>query len=75
MAGLVKAKKYDWKDSNLALFGTDLERNVSINIRIGEALYRSRLLFTGEESGCRDREGLGRSWAKSRTANMEDCEV
>lgn len=27
MAGLVKAKKYDWKDSNLALFGSDLERN------------------------------------------------
>jgi len=23
-----KAKKYDWKDSNLALFGSDLERNV-----------------------------------------------
>ena len=29
MAGLVKAKKYDWKDSNLALFGTDTERNAS----------------------------------------------
>ena len=29
MAGLVKAKKYDWKDSNLSLFGSDLERNVS----------------------------------------------
>ncbi|XP_041379050.1 gelsolin-like protein 1 [Gigantopelta aegis] len=28
MAGLVKAKKYDWKDSNLALFGSDLERKV-----------------------------------------------
>lgn len=26
--GLVKAKKYDWKDSNLALFGSDLEKNV-----------------------------------------------
>ena len=29
MSGLVKAKKYDWKDSNLELFGSDLERNVS----------------------------------------------
>ena len=29
MAGLVKAKKYQWKDSNLALFGSDLEKNVS----------------------------------------------
>lgn len=28
MAGLRKAKKYDWKDSNLALFGSDLEKNV-----------------------------------------------
>jgi len=28
MSGLRKAKKYDWKDSNLALFGSDLERNV-----------------------------------------------
>ena len=23
-----KAKKYDWKDSNLALFGSDLEKNI-----------------------------------------------
>jgi len=28
MSGLRKAKKYDWKDSNLALFGSELERNV-----------------------------------------------
>ncbi|NP_001191425.1 gelsolin [Aplysia californica] len=28
MSGLVKAKKYDWKDSNLALFGSDVEKNV-----------------------------------------------
>ncbi|KAL9956018.1 hypothetical protein ACROYT_G037435 [Oculina patagonica] len=28
MSGLTKAKKYDWKDSNLALFGSDLEKNV-----------------------------------------------
>ncbi|XP_022092741.1 gelsolin-like protein 2 [Acanthaster planci] len=26
--GLVKAKKYDWKDSNLALFGSDTEKKV-----------------------------------------------
>ena len=25
-----KAKKYDWKDSNMALFGTDVERNVLV---------------------------------------------
>jgi gelsolin len=28
MAGLIPAKKYDWKDSNLALFGSDVERNI-----------------------------------------------
>ena len=28
MAGLMKAKKYDWKDSNMALFGSDTERQV-----------------------------------------------
>ena len=26
--GLVKAKQYDWKDSNLALFGSDTEKQV-----------------------------------------------
>jgi len=28
VVGLVKAKTYDWKDSNLELFGSDLERKV-----------------------------------------------
>ena len=28
IAGLVKAKKYDWKDTNLALFGSDTEKQV-----------------------------------------------
>ncbi|KAI8781962.1 gelsolin protein 2 [Biomphalaria glabrata] len=28
VSGLVKSKQYDWKDSNLALFGSDLEKNV-----------------------------------------------
>ncbi|XP_041350061.1 gelsolin-like protein 2 isoform X2 [Gigantopelta aegis] len=28
MAGLIKAKEYDWKDSNLEMFGSDLDRNV-----------------------------------------------
>lgn len=36
MAGLVKAKKYDWKDSNLALFGSDLEKNVKIEHALAE---------------------------------------
>ena len=25
-SGLVKPKEYDWKDSNVALFGSDLDR-------------------------------------------------
>jgi gelsolin len=28
MSGLVKPKKYDWKDSNLAMFGSDTEKQV-----------------------------------------------
>jgi gelsolin len=28
MPGLRKAKKYDWKDSNMALFGSDVEKNI-----------------------------------------------
>lgn len=28
MAGLIKQKQYDWKDSNLALFGSDTDRQV-----------------------------------------------
>ena len=28
-SGLVKAKEYDWKDSNVALFGSDLDRGTS----------------------------------------------
>jgi len=28
MSGLVKQKKYDWKDTNLALFGSDTEKQV-----------------------------------------------
>ena len=30
MAGLVKGKDYDWKDSNLALFGSDTEKQVCV---------------------------------------------
>lgn len=28
MTGLIKAKQYDWKDSNMALFGSDTEKQV-----------------------------------------------
>lgn len=32
--GLIKAKKYDWKDSNMALFGSDTERQVKSKFNI-----------------------------------------
>ncbi|KAL8569179.1 hypothetical protein ACOMHN_035449 [Nucella lapillus] len=40
MAGLRKAKKYDWKDSNLALFGSDLEKNVKKESAATEAAWK-----------------------------------
>ena len=30
--GLQKAKEYDWKDSNMALFGSDVEKNIKSKI-------------------------------------------
>lgn len=39
MAGLVKAKKYEWKDSNLALFGSDVEKKVSFSYKMA-AVFR-----------------------------------
>jgi len=39
MSGLRKAKKYDWKDSNLALFGSDLEKNVKKESAGGEPAW------------------------------------
>lgn len=40
MAGLRKHKKYDWKDSNLALFGSDLEKNVKKESASHEAAWK-----------------------------------
>ncbi|XP_076468658.1 gelsolin-like protein 2 isoform X2 [Babylonia areolata] len=40
MAGLRKAKQYDWKDSNLALFGSDLERQVKKEAAESEPAWR-----------------------------------
>lgn len=72
MAGLVKAKKYDWKDSNLALFGTDTERKVrrACNARYGRlraAHYNAALhgfpgRVTGEEGFCGDGAGMEGRW-------------
>lgn len=42
LKGLVKAKKYDWKDSNLALFGSDTEKQVKSEL---SALICVKLIF------------------------------
>lgn len=47
MAGLRKAKKYDWKDSNLALFGSDLERQVKKDAAMTEPAWQG----AGQEVG------------------------
>lgn len=40
MAGLTPAKKYDWKDSNMALFGSDLEKNIKKESAEGEPAWK-----------------------------------
>jgi gelsolin len=47
MTGLVKAKDYDWKDSNMALFGSDLEREVKKDAAMTEPAWEG----AGEEVG------------------------
>ena len=37
---MLKQKKYDWKDSNMALFGSDLEKNIKKAAAEGEAQWR-----------------------------------
>ncbi|BFZ10951.1 hypothetical protein BsWGS_13990 [Bradybaena similaris] len=41
MSGLIKQKQYDWKDSNLALFGSDQERNVKKESALSEPAWRN----------------------------------
>ena len=57
MAGLRKAKKYDWKDSNLALFGSDTEKSVRKergSLPIARTLLWSLFMHAGEEGLCGD---------------------
>ncbi len=46
MSGLVKAKKYDWKDSNLALFGSDTEKQVNAACQLGYSPATLDINFT-----------------------------
>lgn len=40
MAGLVKAKRYDWKDSNLAMFGSALDKSVKKESALKEPAWQ-----------------------------------
>ena len=64
MAGLVKAKKYDWKDSNLALFGSDTERKVShvVEARAQKCYSSLFFRFTGEKGVSTDGASVERCW-------------
>ena len=79
MAGLVKAKKYDWKDSNLALFGSDTERNVSVPCPVVSfahgGIYRILSIAAGEEGVCADRASLEGRRSKSRHPDLAYCQV
>ena len=44
---MLKGKKYDWKDSNLALFGSDVERKVKEAAAEAEEAWQG----SGEEVG------------------------
>ncbi|XP_055882203.1 gelsolin-like protein 2 isoform X2 [Biomphalaria glabrata] len=47
MAGLIKCQEYDWKDSNLALFGSDLERQIKKASAQSETAWKT----AGQEVG------------------------
>jgi len=47
MSGLVKPKKYDWKDSNLAMFGSDTEKEVKKEAAESEPAWEG----AGQEEG------------------------
>lgn len=40
MSGLVKAKKYDWKDSNIALIGSDTDKQVKKESAMTEPAWK-----------------------------------
>ncbi len=76
MAGLMKAKKYDWKDSNLALFGSDTEKQVSQQCMLMVACVTSCLrMVAGKEGLGRDGAGLERSWTEGQHADLENRQV
>ncbi|ESO10631.1 hypothetical protein HELRODRAFT_185261 [Helobdella robusta] len=41
MSGLIKAKTYDWKDSNLALFGSSVEKSIKKESAMTETAWKN----------------------------------
>ena len=41
MAGLKKQEEYNWKDSNLALFGSDVEKQVKLESAQSEPAWEN----------------------------------
>ena len=41
MAGLQKQEEYNWKDSNLALFGSDVEKQVKLESAQSEPAWNN----------------------------------
>lgn len=68
MTGLVKAKKYDWKDSNLALFGSDTERNVSSLLHSKKILKWFRFLICVDLLGVLEIHNTARRILRSRVS-------
>ena len=83
--GLGKQKKYNWKETNLSLFGSDLEKKV---FRCRDILWQNtacaldqRLMSDhppspSDQGGqCSRRGGMEGSGDLRRSPSMEDCEV
>lgn len=47
MTGLIKPKNYDWKDSNLALFGSDVDKQIKKESAIKETAWKDAGSKTG----------------------------
>lgn len=50
LSGLTKPKKFDWKDSNLELFGSDVERKIKSRnyrktMKLGFWAFDCRLIY------------------------------
>lgn len=59
---MLKGKDYDWQDSNLALFGSDLERNVSGFVEPDCGRASLSILKQSAKYGCFVQFGVSNEW-------------